>query len=259
MKCWEICKELEQDFPVDKACEWDNVGLLVGDSEQEIKKIFVALDATEAIIDEAITWGADLLLTHHPLIFSPLKQINTSDFISSRVVKLLNNRVNCYAMHTNYDVIKMGDLAEEKLGMSSSYVFLPLDSDSAVGLGRCGELKNPCTIRDLGERIKHVFSLKNVTVYGDDLEREIRKIAILPGSGKSGIETAIKEGVEVYITGDIGYHEGVDAVSRGLCIIDAGHYGIEHIFIEDMSNYLKKRWEGVAVKSASIIHPSCTI
>ncbi len=258
MKCWEIFKEIEETFPLTKAYDWDNVGHLVGDEMGDVEKIYVALDATNHVIEEAIQWGADLIITHHPLIFSPIKKINTKNFISARVVNLLQNKVNCYAMHTNYDVVRMSELVEKKIDLLSSQILEFTDLDKTEGLGRIGSLKEIATVREVGEKIKERFGLESLTIYGD-LEKKVKEIAFLPGSGKSGIETALNKGADLYITGDIGYHEGVDAVNRGLVIIDAGHYGLEYIFIEDMCNYLKERWGEIEVKGAEIIQPFQTI
>ncbi|MFI3208171.1 MAG: Nif3-like dinuclear metal center hexameric protein, partial [Eubacteriales bacterium] len=101
MKCKELIERMENDFPVEKAYDWDNVGLLAGRDDKEIKKIYVALDATDDVIKEAIEWGADMLLTHHPLIFSPLKKINNQNFIANRIIKLIQADISYYAMHTN--------------------------------------------------------------------------------------------------------------------------------------------------------------
>ena len=103
MKCLELIQKLETLAPADCACEWDNVGLLVGWREREIHRILIALDATDEVVEEAVRMRADLLLTHHPLIFKPLRKVNDDDFIARRVMELIQYNVNYYAMHTNFD------------------------------------------------------------------------------------------------------------------------------------------------------------
>ncbi len=113
--------------------------------------------------------------------------------------------------------------------------------------------------QEYGKYVKEAFGLNDIKVFYDSnvsIDKKVTKVAILPGSGKSGIEEAIKQGADVFITGDIGHHEGMDASDRGLTIFDAGHYGVEHIFVEDMGKYLKQKFGNeVEVKCASIKHP----
>ena len=104
MLCKDIIKIIEQDYSPRYALSWDNVGLLAGRDDKEVAKIYVALDATDEVVDEAILAGADMLVTHHPLIFSGMKQVNNQNFIGRRLVKLIQHDISYYAMHTNYDV-----------------------------------------------------------------------------------------------------------------------------------------------------------
>lgn len=237
----DVIKKLTDLAPEAYAQEWDNVGLLVGDRAQEISKIFIALDADETAIAQAQACGAQLLLTHHPMIFSPLKRINTDEFIGARVVKLLQAGISCYAMHTNYDAARMGTLAAERLGIP---VEAPLGDlfereGQVYGIGTIGNMRGGCSLKQLGDQVKQRFGLQTVKIFGD-LEKPVSRVAICPGAGKSMIGDALCQGAQVFITGDIDHHSGIDAVAQGLCIIDAGHYGIEHIFISDMQEYISR-------------------
>ena len=111
MKCSEIITLLEQEYGKEYACDWDNVGLLVGREDKEIQKIYIALDATDEAIEEAIANGADMLLTHHPMIFKGMKRVTQEDFIGRRIIRLIQNDMVYYAMHTNYDILGMADLS----------------------------------------------------------------------------------------------------------------------------------------------------
>ena len=235
----DIIKKLEVAAPEDYAQDWDNVGLLVGDRTQDITKIFIALDADEAAIAQAQSCGAQLLLTHHPLIFSPLKRINTDQFIGARIVELLRTGMNYYAMHTNYDAARMGVLAADRLGIPAEAPLGDLfeRGGQQYGIGSIGEAEKPLMLADLGAQVKERFGLQTVKVFGD-LGGQVQRIAMCPGAGKSMIPDALAQGAQVLITGDIDHHSGIDAVAQGLSIIDAGHYGIEHIFISDMQQYL---------------------
>ena len=103
MKCRELIEILEELAPVSLACDWDNPGLLAGRSDKEVRTVYLALDATDDVIDNAVECRADMIITHHPLIFKPLKKVNDEDFISRRILKMIQNDISYYAMHTNFD------------------------------------------------------------------------------------------------------------------------------------------------------------
>ena len=138
MLCKEIMRVIEAAYPREAALDFDNVGLLAGRAEKEVERVYIALDATDAVIDRAVEEGADMLITHHPLIFSPLKKITDEDFISRRVVKLIQNDISYYAMHTNYDVLGMAELSEKILGIRNTEVLdITMEKDGrAEGIGR---------------------------------------------------------------------------------------------------------------------------
>lgn len=239
MKCADIIKCICELCPIESALGWDNVGLLVGDEGKEIKSLFIAVDATDEIIDEAISLNADMIVTHHPMIFSPMKSIVESDFIGRRIRKLIKNDICYAAMHTNFDVMAMGYEASDKISLLDSEVLeeTKIGLDGAEGIGRIGFLKYEHTLRELCENVKELFGLEYVKVFGD-LDDKVLKVAISPGSGKSVIDVAVYKGADVLITGDIDHHSGIDANMKGLSIIDAGHYGIEKIFVQVMYEYL---------------------
>lgn len=246
----ELIARLQEVAPEDFAQDWDNVGLLAGDRKQDVRKIFIALDADEAAIAQAKAVGAQLLLTHHPLIFSPLKKVNCDHFIGARIVELLRSQISYYAMHTNFDAAKMGELAAGRIGL---HVEAPLADiftreGKEYGIGVVGSLREPETLGGLCAVIKDGFGLDTVKLFRAGTER-ITRVAVCPGSGKSTIGDAVAAGAQVLVTGDIDHHSGMDAVSQGLSIIDAGHYGIEHIFIGYMERYLKEHLEGVEISS----------
>lgn len=256
MKCEEIMKILEKQSPVSYACDWDNVGLLVGDREKEVKRVYIALDATDEVIEEAIKLHADMLLTHHPMIFKGMKQVNMDHFIGRKVIKLIQNDISYYAMHTNFDVKGMAELSAAIIGLENSRVLdvTQVTDGKEEGIGRVGTLIEPMSLGSCAKFVRAAFSLEQVKVFGDATTR-ISKAAISPGSGKSEVQNAILAGAEVLITGDIDHHDGIDAVAQGLCIIDAGHYGLEHIFVSYMKDYLQKRCGGLEVFTEKIKFP----
>ena len=256
MLCKEIIQVIEAAYPREAALDFDNVGLLAGRTEKEVKRVYIALDATDAVIDRAVEAGADMLITHHPLIFSPLKKVTDEDFVSRRVVKLIQNDISYYAMHTNYDVLGMAELAEKILGIRNTEVLdITMEKDGKPeGIGRIGELEKPMTLEECCVYVKHKLNLGSLKVFGD-MQAEVSRLAISPGSGKTAIAAAIAKGADVLVTGDIGHHDGRAAVEQGLSVIDAGHYGTEYIFIDDMRRFLEDKLPVLDVITTPVIHP----
>ncbi len=256
MLCKEIIQVIEAAYPREAALDFDNVGLLAGRTEKEVKRVYIALDATDAVIDRAVEARADMLITHHPLIFSPLKKVTDEDFVSRRVVKLIQNDISYYAMHTNYDVLGMAELAEKILGIRNTEVLdITMEKDGKPeGIGRIGELEKPMTLEECCVYVKHKLNLGSLKVFGD-MQAEVSRLAISPGSGKTAIAAAIAKGADVLVTGDIGHHDGLDAVEQGLSVIDAGHYGTEYIFIDDMRRFLEDKLPVLDVITTPVIHP----
>lgn len=256
MKCSEIIDIIEAVYPKSAALGFDNVGLQAGRTGKEVKRIYLALDATDEVVEDAVRKQADMLITHHPLIFSPLKSVTDEDFISRRIVRLIRQDISYYAMHTNYDVLGMAALAEQILELKDTEV---LDvttewNQKPEGIGRVGSLPRKMTLRDCCSYVKEKLKLDSVKVFGD-LERSVMRMAVSPGSGKSEILPAVQKRAEVLVTGDIGHHEGIDAVAQGLAVIDAGHYGTEYIFVEDMRGFLEEKTSGIEILTAPVVHP----
>ena len=136
MKCREIIEILETLAPKSCACDWDNPGLLAGRIDKDVKKILLTLDADDAAVERAKEIGADMLLSHHPLIFKPVKHVSDEDFIGRRLVSLIQSDVSYYAMHTNFDILGMADLSA---GVHGGYCGGPVEfyrSEAAGGHGR---------------------------------------------------------------------------------------------------------------------------
>ena len=244
MKCRELIKLLNETAEPSLAADWDNPGLLVGDEEKQVSRVLIAVDATDEVIDEAFECRADMIITHHPLIFKGIKRVTQDDFTGRRIIRLIQNDMVCFAMHTNFDVSCMGDEAAERLGLINTKVLQKTSEDE--GFGRVGELKEAIAVHMLCENIKENFGLDGVKVFGDLLSM-VKRVAVMPGSGSSAIEDAVREEADVLITGDIGHHDGIDAVAKGVIVIDAGHFGIEKIFMDYMKEYLERNAKGIKV------------
>ena len=261
MKCREIIEILETLAPKSCACDWDNPGLLAGRIDKDVKKILLTLDADDAAVERAKEIGADMLLSHHPLIFKPVKHVSDEDFIGRRLVSLIQADVSYYAMHTNFDSAPgcMADIVADRLNFVDQK---PLElmgelSGTAYGIGKTGTLKKPMTGPELAREVKNRFGLPFVTVYGSELyENEpVTRAATCPGAGGSEIREALRAGAQVFITGDISHHEGIDAAAQGMMII-----GLEHVFMDFMEGFLRDKLpEEVAIKKMAVKFPAVVI
>lgn len=249
MNVSEVISILQELAPSHYAMSWDNSGFLIGRSDSKIRKIGVALDATNEVIDKAIEDGIDLLVTHHPIIFSSIKQVNDETFLGRKILSLIEHHISVYAMHTNYDIAGgMPELAAQRMQLiTKEPLEITDETDGEMkGIGKIGTLGQTVTLGECANLVKQRFGLEHVLVFGDE-EKEIKCIAISPGSGRSMIKEAVKKGADVIITGDIGHHEGLDALDMGISVIEAGHYGLEYIFIDHVASYLKGHADGVDV------------
>ena len=256
MECALICESLEELSPKRFALSFDNVGLLVGRYDKDVKTIYIALDATDEVIDAAIECEADMLITHHPMIFSAIKSVRADDFIGRRILKLAKYDISYYAMHTNFDVMGMADAAADEIDLIERDVLQVTYEDEigAEGIGRIGRLREEMSLIELCDFVKETFMLDTVKVFGDP-DRLCNICAISPGSGKSMIKHAIEKGADVIITGDIDHHEGIDSVAQGLCVIDAGHFGIEKIFVPYMEEFIRREMPEIKVYTHEMTSP----
>ncbi len=260
MKLSEIIAQLEELAPARFALSWDNVGLLAGRSEREVHRVFVAVDATDEVVADAVRAEADLLITHHPLIFRGVKRVSDDDFIGRRLMKLIENEISYYAMHTNFDVMGMADAAADELELSEREVLEVTweDDISKEGIGRVGLLSREMSLLECAELVKGVFHIDCVRLFGESKEK-VHRAAVCPGAGKGEIELAIRLGADVLITGDIDNDAGIDAVAQGLSIIDAGHYGLENLFVPYMKDVFARQMSSVEVIPATERPPFITV
>ena len=259
----ELADRFQELAPLAYACSWDNPGLITGSYDKEIKRIAIALDATEDVIDEAISAEADLLLTHHPLVFKAVSKINDGNSLGRRLMKLIKADICCYAMHTNFDAAPgcMADIVADIMGVEKKEPLEPVEGfeNESFGIGFVGELPEPMYPNVLADHIKKKFNLPFVLYYAGDgstcddhgkrlpFLRKVKRVAVCPGSGRGMVSEAIKKGAEAFITGDMGHHDGIDAVDEGIALIDAGHYGLERVFTGFMADYIRKNELGETV------------
>lgn len=240
MKARDIINILEKKFPRTNAEEWDNVGLLIGDYDKEIKKIQFSLDATLESIESAISENVDMLITHHPIIFKPIKEVNEQNILGKKIRDLIKNDINVYSIHTNLDssVDGLNDYILKNIGISK-YKILELDEEKNCGIGRVFKLEEEKNLKDFIEELKLKLKILNLRVISNDLSKKIKKVALINGSAMSYWKKAKKENVDLFITGDVAYHDALDALENGLSMIDFGHYESEHFFHEILVEELK--------------------
>ena len=258
MKCDEILKKLEEEYPLSVAEEWDNPGLLIGHRDWDVHKVLVALDATEATIREAIEMNADLIVTHHPLLFHRIRSVSSDTFLGRRILAMIENNIACYAMHTNFDVLGMSRLNEDQLNLQHARVLQVTGETDGIeeGLGRVGEWDTPRTLCEAADYVRKQLHVDAVRCYGlEDIvegepERLYTRVAVCGGSGKSMVPYALEEGAEILVTGDIDYHTAIDALAQGLFIIDAGHFGTEFGFVSYMTQKMRRLFPDLIVEEA---------
>ena len=256
-KVKEIAAVIEELAPKDLAENWDNVGLMVGDAEQNIDKIFVCLDITSENVSQAISAGANMIVSHHPLIFSPLKRIVEGDICGRIVRSLIQNNISAYSAHTNLDHTTGGtnDALADKLGLYNVRRFTDEECRDEYGtpicnIGRVGTLEYPMQIEDFVSFTKSVLgcnTIKYVGTPGDTVET----VALCSGSGGDGIYSAYHAGADVYVTADIRHHEAQLAFELGINLIDAGHFETENTICEFMKKYLEDNLPGISVVSST--------
>lgn len=226
----DIVDSLNQQAPFSLAESWDNVGLLVGNPEQQVTAVLAGLDATNRLIDEAIAVGANTIITHHPVIFKPLQQINTAEPGGRLLQKALTHQIAIIACHTNFDSAQGGvsDYLALQLGLMHLVPLIasPQDSESATGLGRIGTYPAPLAAHEFVARVLSTLQLPGVQMAGP-LPAQIGTVAICGGSGSDLAPLARQRGAEVYLSAEIKHSMAVWAVENNFCIIDGSHYATE--------------------------------
>ncbi|MDD4844328.1 MAG: Nif3-like dinuclear metal center hexameric protein [Anaerotignum sp.] len=344
----DIVAFVEGIAPPELAESWDNTGLAVGDPEHPVKKVLVALDVIDAVVEEAVEIGADLILTHHPmLLFRKINSITKKDALGKRIYKLIENEVAALSAHTNLDVAKGGtnDVLAEIIGLTKVEIleetfsealkkivvyvpnshldvvreamcnadggqiggyshctfqtagegtFVPLEGTSPYigtegllektaevrletiapvgkvgkiieavkavhpyeevaydiypveqkgkkeGIGRIGDLKQPMIFSDFALLLKEKLGLNGILRLVGDSKKEIQRVGLCTGSGVEFMETAKKQGADLYLTGDLKFHEAQKALEMGLCVGDITHYASEVIIVPVLQKALSK-------------------
>lgn len=249
----DIYNEIDRLIPFSSKESWDNCGMLAGDLSGKVTKIITALDITKEVIREAEEKGAELIISHHPVIFSPLKAVNAD----TPVGMLLSKGISAICTHTPFDMSPLGmnkglyDLLSGPLGLMPCPV--PLD-DMGEGraVGMIYELEEPLSTREAAQRAKEALGCTCVRFSGDST---IKRIAISSGSGNGFVSLAAAKGADALLSGDLKHDSFVDSQSiDGISLIDCGHFHTERIFCTLMKNILSEAFPTLDISEAR----SCT-
>ena len=232
MKRSDFLSAMERIAPRELALEFDNPGLIVEPDHDEILRVLVALDCTKAVAEEAVEWGADLVLTHHPLFFHPVRKMAYSDPATAAACVLLRNGIGLFAAHTNLDAAQ-GGVNETLALLLNLEGTIPIDE----GVGRVGNLKEATTLSGFARHVETLLSTR-VSFVGR-ADASVRRVAVLGGSGSSAILPAVAEGADVLLTGELKHSDAIDAGTLGLNLVVAGHYETERIVLEPLIRRLQ--------------------
>lgn len=246
---------LEELAPRRLAAAWDNPGLQVGDPGRPVSRILVALDPTLEAVQEASRVKADLLLTHHPLIFKPLYSISPDRHPGDALFEAILSGIAVASAHTNLDAARGGvnDVLADLLGLEEIEV-LEVSDDSAPGegIGRIGSFSSPMPLSEVVIRVRAAFGASGVGVVGEP-EMPVRSAAVVGGSGGGLVSMAANRGAQVLITGDTGHHDALSALNHGLAVIDAGHFYTEKAAMKGFGDSIKTRLESAGFPDTEVL------
>ncbi|PKO99688.1 MAG: Nif3-like dinuclear metal center hexameric protein [Bacteroidetes bacterium HGW-Bacteroidetes-8] len=245
MKAIDIISVIEEFAPRNIQEEWDNSGLMAGDTQREVKSVLLGLDCTPELILEAIEIGADMIITHHPLIFKGIKKIGTETVQERMISSIIKKDIVVYSVHTNIDKVPLGvsALMAERIELRATKILMP-QQDSETGLGIVGDLVDPMDFNPFIKMVKERFSLKVVRT-SKPTENKISRVALCGGSGVSLIPAARASGAQIFITGDVSYHNYF--CEDEFMIMDIGHYESEIDVLELLMSVILKKIPNFAV------------
>ena len=247
----DILNYIESLAPTQLKMEWDNVGLNCGSRNAPVKKILVALDPFEHVCREAADWGADLLVTHHPLIFQPLPMVTDDAAITRGLMNLVKHNISHICAHTNLDAAPGGvnDVLAQTLGLEN---ITPV-GENEWGMLRCGTVKEQC-LEDFLFDVSTALGCEHLRYC--DGGKSVRKVAVGGGACSGGLYDALCAGCDTFVTSDIKYNEFWDAKEQGLSLIDAGHFYTENPVIPVLASKIAEKFPETQVK-ISKTHADC--
>ena len=252
----DFLRLIEHIAPMKLAEPWDNPGLQIGDSEQKIEKIFSSLDPTLDALMTASEINAQVLFTHHPLIFKSVSHIEINAYPGHVLAWAACRNISVVSAHTNLDVAGNGinDILANLMDLQNVEVLQPHHKEPGVGLGRVGDLLRATDLLSLAMAVKIRLGADHIRLVGGKTE-PIRRVAVVGGSGGSLISSAARSGADVLITGDVGHHTALEAKTLGIALIDGGHFHTEktafNIFCKNLEDFFRKEGWEVGVETDS--------
>lgn len=224
----DFMKLIESHAPVSYSEDYDNVGLMVGNENEPIRGILFSMDTTMKVIEEAKERGANLIVSHHPMLFMKPKSITTNTIQGRKIIEIIKNDINVYAAHTNLDSVKdgMNDTIVKMFDYMDFDIIEQCDFDHDSGIGRVVFLRRSITLDEFIQKTMKVLGVDNLR-YSGSLDHIVRKVAIINGSGESYIGQALDEGVDCILTGDTTYHHVKELEEIGVAVVDPGHFASE--------------------------------
>lgn len=251
----ELYAYLASNIPSTLSCDWDNDGLMVAsDGKRTVNKILLALDVSKKVIAEAKERGCDAVISHHPLIFKPMKSVNEADPTAEIVISAVRDGIAVMSFHTRLDALRGGvnDVLSELIGVKETSDFGPAGEE----IGRIGTLDAETSARELALHVKNVLGADAVRL--TDSGRPVRKVAVLGGGGKDYVIPAARAGADVLVTGEIGYNTAVIAADLGISVIEAGHYFTEAPVLTMLESLIARKFSNIAFEHA-VSNPTVTI
>lgn len=241
MKIKDVVAELDATFRPELQEDYDNAGFLLGDSEAEYRGALVAIDLTPTVVDEAIGQGLNLVVTHHPFIFSGVKRLTDDSVTGRMVMQLIRNGISVYAAHTNLDNLPWGvsGVLAEKLELRNCAVLSPLGGETGAGI--IGELSQPREVRAVLLDIKSILKIPVLRTTPHNVHTLVRRIAVCGGSGAPFIGDAIAAGADLYLTADLKYHD-FQRGEESIILADGGHYETEQFAKEIISRVISEKF-----------------
>ena len=232
----ELYQCLDKAIPSSLSCEWDNDGLMCSpDLTAPVNRILLTLDVSEAAVDFAVNHKCDLIISHHPMIFRPLKTVTEENFTAGKVLKCVKNGISVFSFHTRLDIVEGGvnDRLADLLNLSDTQPFGDAETPT---IGRMGMIE-PTNLRDFVDFVKEKLGVP--AIQSVDLGREVRRVALVGGDGKDFLKPAMLAGADVYLTGTISYNSMVDAADLGIQVIEAGHFFTENPVLDVLQDLIK--------------------
>lgn len=247
----QVCDFLSAFAPPGLAEEWDNIGLLVGDPSRPARRIMTCLTVTPTTADEATNERADLIVTHHPLPFRPLKQLTTHTLAGRLLLQLIAAGVAVHSSHTAFDSAAAGINVgfAEGLGLAEVKPLVASKESPEIGAGRYGELSGPLPLSVMAKRVKEFLKISGLQMVGTP-QQSIRRVGVACGSAGQFLSAARQAGCDLLVTGETNFHTCLEAEATGIALLLPGHFASERFGMERLAGALVAQFPDCVVWSS---------